>query len=147
MTRRSILSAVASVYDPLGFLAPIVLVGKRILQQLCQQDWDGPVPDALEKRWIKWKTDLFALSDIKISRCYKPTDFGQVVHAELHHFSDASTTGYSQCSYIRQIDDKSTVLLFWLRLKWYQRRLSQFPGWSFQRQSCQSRFHSSSRRR
>lgn len=43
-SRRGILSTVASVYDPLGFIAPFTLVGKPILQQLCKEgsDWDDP---------------------------------------------------------------------------------------------------------
>ena len=36
-TRRGILSTVASIYDPLGFLAPYILTGKRILQEMCRQ--------------------------------------------------------------------------------------------------------------
>ena len=36
-TRRGILSTVASVYDPLGFVAPFVLNGKRVLQEMCRQ--------------------------------------------------------------------------------------------------------------
>ena len=44
-TRRGILSTVSSVYDPLGFAAPVVLKGKQILQQLCREkfDWDNPI--------------------------------------------------------------------------------------------------------
>lgn len=34
LTRRGVLSTVASVYDPLGFMAPFVLLGKQILQQM-----------------------------------------------------------------------------------------------------------------
>ena len=35
--RRGILSTVSSVFDPLGVLSPLVLVGKRILQELCRR--------------------------------------------------------------------------------------------------------------
>ena len=36
-TRRGILSTVASVFDPLGFLAPFLLLGKKVLQEMCQK--------------------------------------------------------------------------------------------------------------
>ena len=35
LTRRGILSSVSSLYDPLSFIAPVVLAGKQILQQMC----------------------------------------------------------------------------------------------------------------
>lgn len=43
-TSRGILSTVASIYDPLGFISPVLLNGKRILQDLCQHGigWDDP---------------------------------------------------------------------------------------------------------
>ncbi|KAK3734020.1 hypothetical protein QZH41_005902 [Actinostola sp. cb2023] len=42
LTRRGILSTTSSVYDPLGVVAPVILVSKQILQDLCRQniDWD-----------------------------------------------------------------------------------------------------------
>ena len=48
-TRRDILSTIASIFDPLGFLAPFVLKGKIILQDLCKQgqEWDTPVEEIL----------------------------------------------------------------------------------------------------
>ena len=41
-TRRGVLSTVSSIYDPSGFLSPVVLKGKKILQQMCRLnlDWD-----------------------------------------------------------------------------------------------------------
>ena len=38
VTRRGILSAISSVYDPLGAVSPVILNGKQILQALCRQD-------------------------------------------------------------------------------------------------------------
>jgi len=107
LTRRGILSTVCSVFDPLGFVAPLVLVGKQILQELCRQniDWDEPISDHLRPKWEQWRKELRYLEDLKIPRCYKPDDFGKLQHVELHHFSDASQVGYGQCSYLRLIDE------------------------------------------
>ena len=57
-TRRGILSTVASMYDPLGFVAPFVLNGKRVLQEMCRQGtgWDDPLSDALRPRWVGGST-------------------------------------------------------------------------------------------
>ena len=110
LTRRGVLSTVMSVYDPLGLLAPIILPGKVILQELCRisAEWDDPLPDALRARWEKWKTDILQLERISIDRCYKPKDFGDIKNVQLHHFSDASNVGYGQCTYMRLTnqDDK-----------------------------------------
>jgi len=45
-TRRGILSTISSIYDSLGFAAPLLLNGKKILHELCrgQVDWDDEVP-------------------------------------------------------------------------------------------------------
>ncbi|KXJ08416.1 hypothetical protein AC249_AIPGENE11244 [Exaiptasia diaphana] len=43
LTRRGILSSVASIYDPLGIVAPFTLVAKKLLQDLCREKsigWD-----------------------------------------------------------------------------------------------------------
>ena len=49
------------------------------------------------------------MQNINIPRCYKPTDFGQIVEYTLHHFSDASETGYGQASYLRMINENGDV--------------------------------------
>ncbi|XP_067030748.1 uncharacterized protein [Acropora muricata] len=52
-TRRGILSVVGSVFDPFGFVAPFVLTGKKILQDLCRLKlgWDDEVPAEHGLRW------------------------------------------------------------------------------------------------
>ena len=52
-TRRSILSTVSSIFDPLGFLTPFVLPAKKILQELCKEEnlsWDEEIPEEYLKR-------------------------------------------------------------------------------------------------
>ena len=88
LTRRGVLSNISSVYDPLGFIAPVILKGKNILQQLCRDnsDWDTPLSDTINAQWESWITSLFLFESLKIRRCLKPENFGDVCSAELHHF-------------------------------------------------------------
>ena len=110
-TRRGILSTVSSIFDPLGFISPLILRGKQILKELCRDGlgWDDPVPDDVLTIWSEWLSELETLSTLHIPRCYTPSDFGVVKRAELHHFSDASTQGYGQCSYLRLVNERDEV--------------------------------------
>jgi len=106
-TRRNMLSIVASVFDPLGFLSPFTLRGKQILQEMCQNGvgWDDLLPNYSRPKWEAWINDIPNLGQVKIPRCLKPPGFGKPTIIELHHFADASSTGYGQCSYIRVVKD------------------------------------------
>ena len=110
MTRCGMLSTVASIYDPIGFLAPIILTGKQLLQEMYKEgkEWDDPLSNKLQQKWDRWRSDMSALANIKnkINQCFKH----KVVTMELHHFSYASTTGIRQCSYQRLIDDQNKVV-------------------------------------
>lgn len=99
------------MYGPLGFVAPFVLSGKCILQELCRRNvqWDDPLPDDLRPRWEEWKTGLEGLKELSISRCYHPPQFGNIESVELHHFADASSVGYGACSYLRYKNDHNKV--------------------------------------
>ncbi len=102
-TRRGMLSVSSSVYDPLGFLAPVVLPAKIMLQELCRRNfgWDETVPHDILRGWTRWLKELNALSEFKVERCVKPIKCGSCIHAQLHHFSDASEQGYGTVTYLR----------------------------------------------
>ncbi|KAK6195425.1 hypothetical protein SNE40_000861 [Patella caerulea] len=110
-TRRGILSTICSIFDPLGFLAPVLIEGKIILQELCRDkfDWDDPIPEDLKNRWEKWRTDLHLIEDFNVPRCYKNSEFGQLANVQIHYFSDASTQAYSQCSILRLTDTQGRI--------------------------------------
>lgn len=94
---------VSSIYDPLGMLAPVILSAKQILQELCglKVAWDDLIPENLRRRWFSWLTDLSQLEKFKVRRCLMPKDFGILIAAQLHHFLDASESGYGTVSYLR----------------------------------------------
>ena len=107
LTRRGILSKVSSIYDPNGFVGPVTLKRKQILQQMFRDglDWDSPLPEELRPIWEKWRNEILEFEKSEIRRCFKPVDFSEVKAVELHYFSDASKGGYGQCSYIRLVND------------------------------------------
>jgi hypothetical protein len=71
-TKRGVLATIASLYDPLGFAAPIALVVKALLQRLWQAklDWDEQPPPNELRNWKEWKEGLPALAQVTIPRCY-----------------------------------------------------------------------------
>ena len=101
-TRHGILSIISSVYDPLSIVAPVILVVKQILQNLCSQnvDWDDPLPDDVLMIWGKWRNELPLLEKGNISRCVKPPEFEDLVKIEIHSFADASEKGIGAVSYL-----------------------------------------------
>ena len=102
-TRRGILSVISSVYDPLGFVAPVILPAKGLLQAFCQQKlgWDERVNEEEGRKWQEWVRGLDELSDLTIPRCLLPPWYTAECKLELHHFSDASESGYGAVTYLR----------------------------------------------
>ncbi|RUS72387.1 hypothetical protein EGW08_019847 [Elysia chlorotica] len=109
-TRRGALSTIASLYDPLGLVAPFTMIGKGVLQAACRRGskWDEDIPQELLAQWRRWEQDLKLLHDLSIPRCYYPAHFIPV-EFQLHHFSDASQKGYGMCSYLRTTSSNGEV--------------------------------------
>ena len=78
-TRRGVLSVVSSVYDPLGFAAPFVLLAKMLMQDLCRENfsWDDVLQGDYLKRWESWLEQLMKIEKLYIPRCFKPPQFGR----------------------------------------------------------------------
>lgn len=110
-TRRGVLSTVNSIYDPLGFVAPVTIQGKAILRELTQNsgDWDSPLPQQMEETWVKWRSSLKALGNFQVSRPYteiSPTDVSQ---RELIVFCDASTKAIASVAYLKLTERNGTI--------------------------------------
>ena len=110
-TRRGILSTISSVYDPLGFVSPFILAPKILLQDLCRLGlgWDDEIPESFLLKWHSWLKELPQLDNVTIDRCIKPPNFGEPISNQLHHFSDASESGYGAVSYLRQENSKGDI--------------------------------------
>ena len=71
ITKRSIASAVASIYDVLAWHAPAVLIVKILLRELWQLHlgWDDEIPESIAKEWNRWKNEILLLNNYPIQRC------------------------------------------------------------------------------
>ena len=59
-TKRNILSILASFYDPLGVISPIVVSLKVLFQELCvdKVPWDQELTGERCKKWKSWMNEL-----------------------------------------------------------------------------------------
>ncbi|VDI69233.1 Hypothetical predicted protein [Mytilus galloprovincialis] len=98
ITRRGILSTINSLYDPLGFLAPVIIQGKLLLRKIVSEtvDWDQPLTDETADEWKSWRDTLIAIETLRIPRTYVPY-LSKTATKELHVFSDASKSHSSCC--------------------------------------------------
>ena len=111
-TRRGVMSSIATIYDPLGLVGPLILPGREINQELCRlkYDWNDRLPDELAVKWRDWKKGLASLTSYSIPRSFTPRDFGDVERAELHHFADASEGhGYGTVTYLRFVNKEGGI--------------------------------------
>ena len=98
VTKRSVLSHLASVFDPLGLAAPIVISGKFIYRSVCdsQVPWDKELPEPLLKYWHVWNTEL--PEQVEVPRSLA-TYQEEVLGIDLHAFGDTSGKGTAAAVY------------------------------------------------
>lgn len=104
VTKRTILSIICQIFDPLGLLGPITVMAKLIIQKLWQLklSWDESIPLDLHTEWIKFQDEIHLLQAIKIPRLVICKGAFTI---ELHGFSDASEKAYGACIYIKSVNE------------------------------------------
>lgn len=69
-SKREILSTIARLYDPLGWVTPVTISTKIFMQHLWREklDWDSRIPEPLLSRWQRLYSRLECLNQVKIDR-------------------------------------------------------------------------------
>ena len=77
VTKRSILSKIAQIFDPLGLVGPAIIRAKIIMQEFwkLQLGWDEALPQNLHTLWIEFYEQLESLNKISVPRCACSAEF------------------------------------------------------------------------
>lgn len=100
-TRRRALSLVMGMFDPLGFICPILVTGKLLLRRLSQitgLGWDEDLPEEERRRWVNWLRALASDGVLSLPRTVSPC--GMSGDFWLVGFSDASLDAVCAVVYI-----------------------------------------------
>ena len=98
ITKREILRCISRVFDPLGYMLPVTIKSRILLQEIwrIKVDWD----DNLSTEFVKLWEDLFK----DLGECYEISIPRQLTfcpnNISLHLFSDASNKAYGCVAYI-----------------------------------------------
>ncbi|XP_070068106.1 uncharacterized protein [Drosophila takahashii] len=98
----------SSLFDPLGLVAPIILVAKIILQELwlLKLHWDESVPQGIHTAWTSLLQSLTSLESVAIPRyCLQPA----TCSLEIQGFCDASIRAYCCCVYARTLGSDGLI--------------------------------------
>ena len=89
LTKRKTTSAINSIYDVLGWSAPVTITAKIIFGEICllKLHWDEEVPDEIAKKWKAWVKGLKSTPIVTVPRFVSTISHS---HFELHGFADAS---------------------------------------------------------
>ena len=101
-TKRNFLRKIATLFDPIGLLAPYTVRAKLLLQEMWTAglEWDEELGDTLINTARAWFQELTVLTQLKIRRCL--LEKGKAVDTvTLHTFVDASENAYGAVTYAR----------------------------------------------
>ncbi|XP_058817840.1 uncharacterized protein LOC131681145 [Topomyia yanbarensis] len=101
-TKRQVLSLIARMFDPLGLVSPVVIIGKLLMQQTWKEniDWDEQITGELLKNWKYFLVAIAGINQLHIPRQVLVTN---AAYFELHGFADASQGALGACVYIRSV--------------------------------------------
>ncbi|XP_036346466.1 uncharacterized protein LOC118755749 [Rhagoletis pomonella] len=99
-TKRSVLSDLARVFDPIGWLSPVVISMKIFMQKLWLRGigWDEALPHDLYTQWVEYRESINRILQLHIPRWIRYSNEKLV---QLHGFADSSELAYAATIYIR----------------------------------------------
>lgn len=108
MTKKIALNEISTLFDPLGLLAPILIRGRILVQELWKANlqWDEPLPEHLYNDYGDFRAALFSVDQITVPRWMGCRGQSQIT---LHGFCDASKKAYAAVIYCKSVSAEGEV--------------------------------------
>ncbi|XP_046811150.1 uncharacterized protein LOC111689777 [Lucilia cuprina] len=96
-TKRKLLSEISKIFDPLGWISPVIIAVKIIMQKLwlISVGWDDQLPIEIKTMAEQLFSEFHLLNNINIPRII----FSSETNVTYHGFCDASSAAYAAVVY------------------------------------------------
>ena len=101
VTQRLVLSRAASIFDPIGLVAPYTIKARFMLEEVWRlhgQQWVEVLSEELTEEFLHWSKALPELSTLVLQRCYSSEP---VESLKLHVFGDSSKEVFRAVAFLR----------------------------------------------
>ncbi|XP_055326358.1 uncharacterized protein LOC129580173, partial [Sitodiplosis mosellana] len=110
-TKRNVLSEIAKLFDPIGWMASVVIKAKLVMQDIWREGesigWDSPLTPKILEQWEPIAKQLSTPIPITIPRWIGLSNEMDAV--EIHGFADASKIAYAAAIYMRIIHKDGSI--------------------------------------
>lgn len=112
-TKRQLVAEMATIFDPLGLVSPMVVKAKILLQYVWtlsnkekKYNWDDELPIDVMDKWMHIKQRALILNSVTVARWINTEKNSNV---QLHGYCDASQRAYAACIYVRTVKNNEIV--------------------------------------
>jgi hypothetical protein len=112
--KANLLAEIASLYDPIGWIGPVIVTAKIHMKKTRKLKWKDELPGDVKDSWCEFRSKLPALAQLSMSR---HSLIANAVVVSLHGFADASLEAYGCVFYIRSCDSFGNVKISLLTSK------------------------------
>ena len=114
------LKIIAGIYNPIGFIQPIIVSWKILFQEICSVNisWDEKLIETLTSKSLESINIMSQVKQIIVPRYHHFDRLEDpIVTIELHGFSDSSILAYGGCIYLKFVTYTGKISILFVTSK------------------------------
>ena len=110
-TPRQLVGVQCSLFNPQGFIAPFIFLGRKSLQLSVndRKRWDSCLTEELKEKFFQWATSIPILRSYAIPRWWNTEATQGSNDVSLHIFCNAASTGFGAVTYFWVVAENGEV--------------------------------------